>query len=347
MARRAARRFEPGPSLFQDDSAERGAPPARVLAGLDEAGYGPLLGPLTIGAVALRTPHPVPDPWDALSALVGRASERDPARLAVGDSKAVFDRTDSGRARLERTVLAFQGVLHGLPPDGRAFLETTPPPLGCSALAHEFWLGDLPARLGRHEPGALERAASELADLLVSQHLELCLFAVRVVPAGALNASFARTHSKALTHWEQCAPFLSRLWREHAPEGVDLVVDRHGGRVRYGELLTQTFPGARVTTRSETPARSEYTLADGAGRRLRVAFAEKADAGSFPVALASCAAKYARELAMEGFNAHFASYQRGLAPTAGYVTDARRWLVDALPALAAAGVDPLDLVRTR
>jgi hypothetical protein len=50
---------------------------------------------------------------------------------------------------------------------------------------------------------------------------------------------------------------------------------------------------------------------------------------------------------MEGFNAYFASLQSGLLPTAGYVTDARRWLEEAGPALALCGLERTALVRER
>jgi ribonuclease HII len=80
---------------------------------------------------------------------------------------------------------------------------------------------------------------------------------------------------------------------------------------------------------------------------MRIVFQERAESVSFPVALASCLAKYARETWMEGFNAYFASLQSGLLPTAGYVTDARRWLEEAGPALALCGLDRTALVRER
>ena len=347
MARRARRHEPAGASLFAPSDEPEEPAHLPIQAGLDEAGFGPLLGPLAIGAVVLRRARPAEDPWDVLAPPVGRADERDPARLCVGDSKAVFERTPRGRARLERTVLAFHAMRHGLAADGRAFLATTAAPLALPEVAHEFWHARLPARLADHEPGALERACAELAAALARAHTEVLACDVRLVPPRALNASFARTGSKGATHWEQCAPFLARVWQEHAAEGVDLVVDRHGGRMRYADLLARTFVGARVTVLGEAPARSLYRLDGPGGRVLRATFAEKADAQSFPVALASCCAKYAREIAMAAFNAHFASFLPGLAPTAGYVTDARRWLADAGPALAAAGLRPEDLVRTR
>jgi hypothetical protein len=80
---------------------------------------------------------------------------------------------------------------------------------------------------------------------------------------------------------------------------------------------------------------------------MRVCFCEQADQLCFPVALASCQAKLARELCMEAFNAYFGRLQPGLRPTAGYFNDGRRWLEEAVQALAASGVAPRALVRER
>jgi hypothetical protein len=359
VARRGRTREERGPSLFASSSpdapsapeapaAAGGDPrPLAIWAGVDEAGYGPLLGPLTIGCVALRRADPAADPWRLLAPLVGRATERAPDRLPVGDSKAVHARTPRGRARLERTALAFHAVRHGLPADARAFLAATAPPLAGPELAREAWWARLPERLGAHPPGGLERASAELAESLRRADLALALCAVRVVPVRALNASFARTGSKGATHWEECAPFFAHVWTEHGTAGVELVVDRHGGRMRYGDLLARAFPAARVRVVCEQPAFSRYDVHDAHGRRLRATFAEKADATSFPVALASCLAKYARELCMAAFNAHYGALGSGLAPTAGYAADARRWLADAGRALPAGALDAAQLVRRR
>ena len=61
----------------------------------------------------------------------------------------------------------------------------------------------------------------------------------------------------------------------------------------------------------------------------------------------SCIAKYARELVMEGFNDFFGGLQPKLARTAGYTTDGRRWLKEAVPAIRAARVKEEALVRER
>src|SRR5262245_3697507 len=74
--------------------------------GIDEAGWGPNLGPYVMTAVALRA-APV-DLWDVLSAAVRRAEDPADERLVIADSKAIYS-TAKGLAELERSVLAALG----------------------------------------------------------------------------------------------------------------------------------------------------------------------------------------------------------------------------------------------
>ena len=78
-----------------------------------------------------------------------------------------------------------------------------------------------------------------------------------------------------------------------------------------------------------------------------VLFLVQGDRKVFATALASCCAKYARELEMRAFNAYFARLQPELAPTAGYRGDGARWLADAHLALAKSGLARELLVRSR
>ena len=120
--------------------------------------------------------------------------------------------------------------------------------------------------------------------------------------------------------------------------------------MRYGPLLGETFPNARVSVLLEERTVSEYTVAEGEGdgkKRMRVAFAERAEGASLAVALASCLAKYAREVSMRAFNDYFGSLQPGLKPTAGYFSDGVRWLGEAQPAIERSGLHRSRLVRDR
>ena len=177
---RAKRSPDTSATLFPIAHAAEPEFAPRILAGLDEAGFGPMLGPLTIGCVALRSADGIVDPWERLASVVARAHERDPDRIQVGDSKAVFERNERGRARLERTVLAFHSVLHGVPDDGRAFLAATRPPLACaSEMEREFWHASMAKRLSATDEPSIEALRHTLAAALKATRLELVLCGVR------------------------------------------------------------------------------------------------------------------------------------------------------------------------
>ena len=73
--------------------------PTRVIAGIDEAGLGPLLGPMTVGWSAFRVPRGEVNLWDVLSKVVTDSPRQDSSHLVVADSKRVFSRNPSGARR--------------------------------------------------------------------------------------------------------------------------------------------------------------------------------------------------------------------------------------------------------
>lgn len=325
----------------------------RLFGGLDEAGLGPLLGPLTLGFSVFRAPAGATDLWRTLAGVVAQQASAG-APFVVADSKKVFARTAPSAARLETTALGFLALLHPRRKPPATALELvwrTPvelaPPEAC--LGEHRWYEGLASSLPRHlDAGRLELRVEQLARAMRGAHVELVDAGLRVLPEGELNRSFERTGSKAATHWESSAAILRHLWERHGAEDLHLVVDRHGGRFHYGPLLGRAFPEAQVELVRERPSLAEYRLAERDGpRRLRLLFAEKGESRSFATALASCLAKYARETCMQAFNAYFCGLAPDLKPTAGYTEDGRRWLAEATPHLERAGLDPQVLVRRR
>jgi hypothetical protein len=80
-----------------------------MLAGIDEAGYGPHLGPLVVAAAAFEfdaAPLPDPDLWQALAPHITKQPSRRAGAVVICDSKVAY--SSGGRlATLERTVLGF------------------------------------------------------------------------------------------------------------------------------------------------------------------------------------------------------------------------------------------------
>src|SRR4051812_21896974 len=87
-----------------------------IIAGIDEAGYGPLLGPLVVSATAFEAPaasadvpteiDALPCIWRLLKAAVAKKSPARKGRLLIADSKLVRH-LNEGDKLLERGVLAF------------------------------------------------------------------------------------------------------------------------------------------------------------------------------------------------------------------------------------------------
>src|SRR5262245_778085 len=84
------------------------------IIGIDEAGYGPNLGPFVMTAVACRVPPRLvgADLWDILRNAVRRAGEADDGRILIADSKLVYTPV-RGLHGLETGVLAT--LTHFLP----------------------------------------------------------------------------------------------------------------------------------------------------------------------------------------------------------------------------------------
>ncbi|MBI4575827.1 MAG: hypothetical protein HY722_06135 [Planctomycetes bacterium] len=323
-----------------------------MIAGLDEAGYGPRLGPLAVAAVVLRLPEGRDgrSAWDLLRGAVGRPGERGAPRV-VGDSKRVH-RGRRALSRLEAQVLPWAALaLAGVPITAGALRRGLVEP-GDLAGRPEPWDRDLdalalPLAGDRDAAGAaardLGRDLAERGALLAGVRLRL--LGVRAFNAGCLAAG-GTSPNKARLLGRLAGTLLEWALGQNGGEALEAVADKHGSRDRYGALLAEALPGRAVAAESEGRAASWYRLRGGA-EAARVGFLRGADGLDFAAGLASLFAKYLREVHMAAFNAWWLSHVPGLAPTAGYPADARRFLDAIEKGRRALGVDVQGLVRCR
>lgn len=337
-----------------------------IVFGIDEAGYGPLLGPLCVAAAGFRISgwaigDAAPDLWLQLSGAVCRDLQG--ARrglLPIADSKRLkLPNQVSGSAprrsptmHLERGVLAFRRAMGVSDASDAELLEG----LGCVLPRHSCyggepielplaWTGEQIAIAGSVLAGAMSRAGVEPLGLS-------CI----AVGETEFNALVRSEQSKAATTIGAIGAHLRGIWAEHAAgeSTVWVVCDRLGGRARYGSMLAHQLKlgaGGEVTEVEESERRSRYFVREAGPegeRRLHVTFVTEGETAQLPVALASMTAKLVRELAMMRFNRSWCARmaavgQPELKPTAGYREDGARWLRDAAPVLTEA--DRRALVR--
>ncbi|MBL8751882.1 MAG: hypothetical protein JNK15_01170 [Planctomycetes bacterium] len=315
-----------------------------LLAGVDEAGLGPILGPLVVGGVAMTGPAGV-DPWQVLRKFVAR-KKQEKGKVRVADSKKV-NQGPHGHRHLEETALVFWGALHGeLPATLHDWLLQLGADLG--ALARCPWYGALDLALPRTaDVDWLTLHAELVARTLRQSGITLLDIVVRPVDVEEWNGLIADTDNKSRAHFHAYSEVLRRLL-QRVPDGTSghVVADRCGGRMHYAHDLRQLCPTARVEVVDEQPAASSYRVVHP-DRTIAITFAERGEDRAFPTALASCFAKYLRELMVECLNRWFQERVPGLQPTAGYYVDGHRFLDDIASHLSALALPRDRLVRVR
>jgi hypothetical protein len=308
------------------------------MVGIDEAGYGPNLGPLVMTAVACRLADTTAaDLWQMLRPAVRRPGDDDDGRILVEDSKLVYS-TARGLLELERGVLACLGCRLGPSPWTLChFLEST-----CSAgaddLGQEAWyLGQTPLPTTA-DFFALAAAGDRFGQACLQAGLEWGPIRCVVICPGRFNALLDRWGSKGAVLAHCLTELLTCNRHLDGPaEPAWFIVDKHGGRNHYAAMLQHALPDGLVVAEEEGMEKSTYQVL-GLPRPLRLTFQPRADASHFVVALASMISKYLRELFMHEFNQFWQTHVPGLKPTAGYPGDAARFRDAVLPAAKRLGI---------
>ncbi len=336
-----------------------------LLIGIDEAGYGPNLGPLVVAASAWEverkaesgkqraesSAEPIlADLYELLEDSVSLKAVK--GRIAIADSKRLYQ-PGGGLGRLERAVhaaLVASGQTGG---SWSALLES----LGADPDGRRHALpwqgsfnGPLPVDI---EAGEVNRLGKRLCDSCRTAGVRLLGLRGRLVFPPQFNDLTTQYDSKgaALSHTtlELLRETLAQVaWnREDSqpPASTRIVCDKHGGRNRYGQLLAVHFPAETIRMLEEGRAKSRYRWGNDESP-VEISFRVRGEA-FLPTALASMTAKYLRELAMGCFNRFWCMHVPGIRPTAGYPADAKRFQTEIRMVQQRLGIADHDLWRNR
>lgn len=300
------------------------------VVGVDEAGYGPNLGPLVQAAAAVRLPIEDLAGWETLKAAVRKAGGRwgRDKRIVIDDSKKVYHGVNA-LERLERGVLAAFSLFAA---DAAELFRKASCPWCCDELGREAWYDPAHPAPVATTPETVYQDLEHFSANLPGE-VRFAGPSALVTPTPWFNQVVEATGSKASLLSNGLIELMKQTCVDiPGDEHVIFYCDKQGGRNYYAPLLRQAFPEADVCPDLETNAESRYRI-EGLNRVVSVVFRPKSDGESVAVALASMLCKYLREVCMLQFNAFWARHVPGIAPTAGYPVDAKRFIEQIRPAM--------------
>jgi len=325
-----------------------------ILAGIDEAGYGPLLGPLVVSGTVFSVPQNLlkADLWQVLQKAVAKDKKKLAGRLLVNDSKKAYSRS-SGTHHLQRTVMAAIDVLNRnenpvppLPGTTEDAVKRLSPP--CYQYLAEYpWY----QKLGQTALPVLDdiSIASGVMERTLSQNgMRLLWMQSRFLEAGHYNQRLDKIKNKSRVLFIELCSLVQHIFQNfHDEDGpAQFLIDRQGGRTQYHSELMKMFPGMELSVLTESDTLSSYEMTDGK-RSMRLHFATEADSKFLPVSLASMASKWVRELLMEELNRYFAGLCPGIKPTAGYWQDGQRFIAELQKTAVSPNFEPARLIRNK
>ena len=305
-----------------------------LVIGIDEAGYGPNLGPLVIGGSSWQIDQLQSDHLSTQAAehfIKLQNDIHDDYRAGRGppwgDSKKIFSRKSTKSETLEPLE---RGVFAAIQIATNTTPKTSDHLLSLLALKAPddseltCWkkLNAVALPLATKAPLAIEQSDQSTKQLR-THGIRLTGLACRWIFPETFNAALDNGMNKSDILSQASLQLAFDLRNQHPHTPAVIWCDRHGGRKRYAGVVSHCFDAARVEPLSEAARCSHYRIHD----REYPTFIHFSVGGEsqLPVAVASMTAKYTRELAMDVFNCFWTDHIPSLQPTAGYPVDARRW----------------------
>lgn len=303
-----------------------------LLIGTDEAGYGPNLGPLVVGASMWQVPTFDRSLFDLLSEVVCDAANEkkaDQDRIPIGDSKALYQ-SGGSLETIERSVVSLLCAMNRRPTD---LFNLFGQLCNCNddeLLAQAtFGWSDVTFPVA-NDIMRVEKMGLRTAEGLKAAGVKCQDLSAEMVFADSFNQAMDRYQNKAtllsITTCQMVRRLIDKVdvsQQDDEPLAVLVLCDKHGGRSRYAGLIQEFITQHPIVVCQESREISIYRWREN-GICMEIRFVARGEQ-HLPVALASMVAKYLREISMNAWNSFWCQRLPNVKPTAGYPVDAQRF----------------------
>ncbi len=317
-----------------------------ILAGIDEAGFGPILGPLIISSAVFSIDDSLLDAdlWQLLNKSVSLKRKHIAGRLLITDSKKAYSKS-LGIKHLQRTVLACLKSL-GSEPKSLSQLLSRICPDCLGRLKQYAWYEDCDNYLLSADAADIAIAASVFAGDLDSNKIKLLELESNCLDVEHYNSMVAKVKNKSSVLFTATSKLVQAAWDKFSENNLQIIIDRQGGRVHYRKNLQRMFEDFELTILKESQTISSYELKQ-ANKKMRLHFIVGADRKFLPVSLASMVSKFLRQLMIDNINRYFTGFHSELRPTAGYWKDGLRFIKDLKTHIPHVTFNTSQLIRCR
>lgn len=346
--------------------------------GIDEAGYGPNLGPLVIGGCLWHSSQPANDLYVPLAnSVTNRVGNQ--KLITVADSKALYQ-PNRGLATLANNLFPlifseedawktpWPGLLERVietefPPashfdDQGSFLRDDDEMvrIDSSAIANAFFIATdssgqvsdegRPSDSSSIEVNSVRRLRENFLNNCSEAQVELQqVLAVCLMPAD-FNKLVTNYGNKSSVLTVASLLLVKRLLTEvNLPSFIRVQCDKHGGRNRYRKFLERVLNPNSLEIIEESSAVSVYRLVTAAVD-VEISFTAKGEE-NLTTALSSMFAKFLRESVMHRWNHYWQGIVENIRPTQGYPVDAARFFAQIEPHLKSRAISKTLVWRER
>jgi ribonuclease HII len=317
-----------------------------IVIGIDEAGFGPILGPMVVSSSAFSVPERLikSDFWLILRKSVAKKRKALAGRLLVTDSKKAYNRR-TGTKYLRRTIFAYLKCLGQNPCTLSELLTLLCPDL-LKRLDTYPWYKNIMSYQFSLNKADISIASEVLKDDMSTAGIQFLGFNSCCLDVAHFNEMVTAVNNKSSVLFTATSRLILNALKNYGNQSLQILIDRQGGRVRYRKILQRMFGNMELKILHESPKRSSYELRSES-REMHLHFVVGADMKFLPVSLASMVSKFVRELLIENINGYFLSRCSDLKPTAGYWKDGLRFIKDLKNSNPRLKVDMQQLVRCR